>query len=45
MLDWHSCQICHPLELKILLLILLSQNARYFERRIPKEGLKLNIEF
>ena len=21
MLDWHSCQICYPLEIKILLLL------------------------
>ena len=25
MLDWHSCQICFPLEIKILLLLLLLQ--------------------
>ena len=25
MLDWHSCQICYPLEIKILLLLLLLQ--------------------
>ena len=24
MLDWHSCQICDPLEIKLLLLLLLS---------------------
>ena len=23
MLDWHSCQTCYPLEIKILLLLLL----------------------
>ena len=23
MLDWHSCQICYPLEIKLLLLLLL----------------------
>ena len=23
MLDWHSCQICYPLEINILLLLLL----------------------
>ena len=23
MLDWHSCQICYPLEIKTLLLLLL----------------------
>ena len=23
MLDWHSCQICFPLEIKLLLLLLL----------------------
>ena len=23
MLDWHSCQICYPLEIRILLLLLL----------------------
>ena len=25
MLDWHSCQICNPLEIKLLLLLLLLQ--------------------
>ena len=25
MLDWHSCQICYPLEIKILLLLLLNE--------------------
>ena len=25
MLDWHSCQICYPLEIKILLLLFISQ--------------------
>ena len=24
MLDWHSCQICYPLEMKILLLFVAS---------------------
>ena len=23
MLDWHSCQICYPLEIKLLLLLIL----------------------
>ena len=23
MLDWHSCEICYPLEIKLLLLLLL----------------------
>ena len=23
MLDWHSCQLCYPLEIKLLLLLLL----------------------
>ena len=23
MLEWHSCQICYPLEIKLLLLLLL----------------------
>ena len=23
MLDWHTCQICYPLEIKLLLLLLL----------------------
>ena len=27
MLDWHSCQICYPLEIKILLLLLLLYNS------------------
>ena len=25
MLDWHSCQICYTLEIKLLLLLLLLQ--------------------
>ena len=25
MLDWHTCQICYPLEIKLLLLLLISQ--------------------
>ena len=25
MLDWHSCQICYPFEIKILLLLLLME--------------------
>ena len=28
MLDWHSCQICYPLEIKILLLLLLRPSVR-----------------
>ena len=27
MLDWHSCQICYPLEIKILLLLLLKWHS------------------
>ena len=27
MLDWHSCQICYPLELKLLLLIKMEISA------------------
>ena len=27
MLDWHSCQICYPLEIKILLLLLYFGSA------------------
>ena len=29
MLDWHSCQICYPLEIKILLLLLLLWHISY----------------
>ena len=25
MIDWHSCQICYPLEIKILLLLHIMQ--------------------
>ena len=28
MLDWHSCQICYTLEIKILLLLLLWRKYR-----------------
>ena len=28
MLDWHSCQICYPLEIKILLLLLAHLRRR-----------------
>ena len=27
MLDWHSCQICYPLEIKLLLLLLFCANS------------------
>ena len=39
MLDWHFCQICYPLEIKLLLLLLLLTNTclkqgyRYHELR------------
>ena len=26
MLDWHSCQICYPLKIKLLLLLLLKKH-------------------
>ena len=29
MLDWHLCQICYPLEIKILLLLLLYGKANW----------------
>ena len=28
MLDWHSCQICYPLEIKLLLLLFASHNDK-----------------
>ena len=28
MLDWHSCQICYPLEIKLLLLLLLLKHTQ-----------------
>ena len=36
MLDWHSCQICYPLEIKILLLsllLLLLSSQNFISRR------------
>ena len=27
MLDWHSCQICYPFDIKILLLLLFDFNT------------------
>ena len=30
MLDWHSCQICYCLEIKLLLLLLLIKRLGYF---------------
>ena len=34
MLDWHSCKICYPLEIKILLLLVLQ---RYFFKLAANE--------
>ena len=34
MLDWHSCQICYPLEIKILLLLILWGLPKEDERRV-----------
>ena len=28
MLDWHSCQICYPLEIKLLLLLFLKHTHK-----------------
>ena len=33
MLDWHSCQICYPLEIKILLLLLLLLSCPFDEQQ------------
>ena len=30
MLDWHSCQICYPLEIKILLLLLRHSSIVFY---------------
>ena len=38
MLDWHSCQICYPLEIKILLLLLL---YRFVSPEVKKACLSL----
>ena len=37
MLDWHSCQIYYPLEIKILLL-LEREMERERDRELPKQG-------
>ena len=34
MLDWHSCQICYPLEIKLLLLLLLKEGKNLIICRI-----------
>ena len=49
MLDWHSCQICYPLKIKILLLLLLLytfidilpryKSAKYLSCWIRKDGI------
>ena len=31
MLDWHSCQICYPHEIKILLLLLLDNRRSWLD--------------
>ena len=36
MLDWHSCQICYPLEIKLLLLLLLLLSYRRIELKFLK---------
>ena len=28
MLEWYSCQICYPIEIKLLLLLLFKKNKR-----------------
>ena len=39
MLDWHSCQICYPLQINILILLLLSIGLE-IERNVFEKILK-----
>ena len=41
MLDWHTCQICYPLEIKLLLLLLLHASKAYLEK---KNSEKMNMK-
>ena len=36
MLDWHSCEICYPLEIKILLLLLPLLVSKTLENYLVK---------
>ena len=45
MLDWNSCQICYPLEIKLLLLLLLDPIVRIeldysYELKAAKTALR-----
>ena len=45
MFDWHSCQICYPLEIKILLL-LLDNASHYFSKEaicVPLDDQEKNM--
>ena len=54
MLDWHSCQICYPLEIKILLLLPLTLYTSFhdlinvYSRRLggdnPRDKILMSTE-
>ena len=49
MLDWHSCQICYPLEIKILLLLLYdlkfwaSGHVFHIQRLLGKPDIRMRF--
>ena len=45
MLDWHSCQICYPLEIKILLLLLQMHNVSSQSISCVSVDLRLRVCF
>ena len=43
MLQWHSCQICYPLEIKLLLLLLFGDKEITHDTNIPDTVLLLSL--
>ena len=44
MLDWHSCQICYPLEIKLLLLLLQIHILHVFFFRFSSIAIELKVD-
>ena len=45
MLDWHSCQICYTLEIKLLLLLLPIGSAKEMVGECKYRTINLRIKF
>ena len=44
MLDWHSCQICYPLEIKLLNIIIIKRSAQPFGKAMCVQNNKFNMQ-